>query len=436
MLGSSVLRRGLAGVLAGIVVTATAACGSSGPTRAGAGGQAGTLHVWVLDDKINPVQESAVAEFNKTSTVKAVIDKFGPSDYPNKLHTAMGSPNAPDIFWNWGGGSIRSYVDAGQLEDLTPALAADPTFKSAFLPSVLDAGRIADKNYGVPLRGMQPVVLFYNKKVFADAGVQPPTTWAEVLTLVDTFKARKVTPFAVAGADSWTELMWLEYLVDRFGGAQVFADITAAKPGAWQNPAVLQSVKAIRDLVDRGAFGTNYASVAYSNTGGASTLFARGKAAMHLMGSWEFANQLQAEPKFAKDGIGFANFPAVTGGTGDPASVVGNPTNYFSVNSKTANKDAAIAFLKQMATPAYVADLVKAGDVPTTANASQALTASPSPEFATFQYNLVQKAPSFTLSWDQALTPAGGQVVVKALQKVFNKQITPEQFVTEVGKSS
>ena len=396
---------------------------------------AGTVRLWLLDDKINAVQEAAVAEFNKTSQVKVAIDKFGSADYPNKVRTAMGSPNAPDIFWNWGGGSIRSYVDAGQLKDLTPSLQADPTFKSAFLPSVLDAGKIDGKNYGIPLRGMQPVVLFYNKRVFDAAGAQPPKTWDDVLRLVDTFKQRKVTPFALAGSQPWCDLMWVEYLVDRFGGAQVFDDIAAGKPGAWQHPAVLKAAQTIRDLVDRGAFGTNYASVDYSNTGGASTLFARGKAAMHLMGTWEFANQLQAEPDFAADGIGFAAFPAVTGGAGDPASVVGNPTNYLSVNSKSAHADVAVAFLKQLAAQSYVADLVKAGDVPTTANAAQQLAQSPNPQFATFQYELVSKAPSFTLSWDQALSPSVGQSVVTSIQKLFNKQITPEAFVTEVGKA-
>jgi xylobiose transport system substrate-binding protein len=420
----------------GVLIAAATACGTSGPDRGDAAAQAGTVRVWLLDDKINPVQERAVTEFNKGSAVKVVVDKFGPNDYPNKLRTAMGSPNAPDVFWNWGGGSIRSYVDAGQLEDLTPALQADPTFKSAFLPSVLDAGKIGDKFYGVPLRGMQPVVLFYNKQVFSAAGVQPPATWDDVLRLTDTFKQRKVTPFAVAGTQSWTELMWLEYLVDRIGGAQVFADIAAGKAGGWQHPAVLKAAQAIRDLVDRGAFGTNYASVDYSNTGGASTLFARGKAAMHLMGSWEFANQLQAEPDFAADGLGFTAFPSVPGGAGDPAAVVGNPTNYLSVNSGAAHKDVAVAFLKRMAAEPYVADLVKAGDVPTTSNATQQLAQSPNPQFATFQYELVRKAPSFTLSWDQALTPSAGQAVVAAVQKLFNKQLSPAQFVAEVEKAT
>ncbi|HEX8629131.1 MAG TPA: extracellular solute-binding protein [Catenuloplanes sp.] len=436
MLSSSVLRQSLGALLVTTLVAAASACGNSGPqTPSGGAATTDTIHVWVLDDKINPVQESAVAEFNKTAKVKAVVEKFGNKDYSDKVRIAMGSPNAPDVFWNWGGGSIASYVTAGQLLDLTPTLQADQKFKDAFLPSVLDAGKIDGKNYGIPLRGMQPVILFYNKDVFSRAGAQPPKTWAEVLSLIDTFKKAKVTPFAVAGAGAWTELMWVEYLVDRFGGAQVFADIAAGKPDAWKHPAVLKAAQAVRDLVDRGAFGTNYASVDYTSTGGASTLFARGKAAMHLMGSWEFANQLQAEPKFAANGLGFTAFPAIEGGAGDPAAVVGNPTNYFSVNSKSKHTDVAVEFLKKMAGDAYTADLLKAGDVPTTTSAGDKLTQNPNPDFAAFQYQMVQKAPSFTLSWDQALSPSVGQTVVTAIQKLFNKQLSPEQFVAEVEQA-
>jgi xylobiose transport system substrate-binding protein len=71
-------------------------------------------------------------------------------------------------------------VQAGQLVDLGPQLSADTTWKNSFLPSVLDAGKIDGKYYGIPLRGMQPVILFYNKTLFADQGQKgrrPTTTY-------------------------------------------------------------------------------------------------------------------------------------------------------------------------------------------------------------------------------------------------------------------
>jgi xylobiose transport system substrate-binding protein len=436
-----VWRRCLAVVALG-ALAATAACGSSGP-RQGAGSaasgaaQSGTLTIWTLQDPaLNPILQKAVDVYQRTSKVKITVNSVQNDTYRQKLRVAMGSANQPDVFFNWGGGSIRDYVTAGQLADLSPALNADAKWRDSFLPSVLKAGQIDGKYYGIPLRGMQPVILFYNKKVFADAGAQPPATWDDLLGLVDTFKGKGVTPIALAGKQPWCELMYLEYLVDRIGGPQVFDKILKNGPDAWSDPAVLQSLQKIRQLVDKGAFGTNYKAIDF-NAGGSDGFFAKGKAAMQLQGSWEFANQVDGFPKFARTDLAWTPFPTVPGGTGDPNNVVGNPTNYFSVNNASKNKQAAIDFLKQsMSGDAYVSDLIQAGDVPTVTGVDAKLQSGPNPAFTSWQFQMVQKAPDFTLSWDQAVKTDLGETLVNNLQKVFNKTMSPEQYVVAMNKAS
>lgn len=416
-----------AGVAAVLGAALLAGCGSSGPGSSDGDGGGGKLQVWVYQDASTKVQEEVVKEFNKTSDVKAVLNQIPGANYVDKLRTGMGSPSAPDVFFNWGGGSILDYVENGQVLDLGPVLDKDDALKTSFLAPVLDAGRTNGKYYGIPMRGMQPVILFYNKEVFDDAGAEVPASWDDLLSAVDRFKDEGVTPFALAGADGWPELMWIEYLVDRHGGAEVFERIQGGDASGWGDPAVLKAAETIRDLVDRGAFGRNYASVNYTEDG-ASTLFAKGKAAMHLMGSWEFANQLSNQKEFAETGLGWTTFPPVPGGEGDPASVVGNPTNYWSVNARTKHKDAALEFVKLSAEQSYAKSLVKNGDVPTTANASELLADHTAPEYARFQYEMVEKAPSFTLSWDQALPARVSASMLTNLQKLFNGQLSPQAF--------
>jgi xylobiose transport system substrate-binding protein len=419
----------LAAVTAAVLAaTALTACGNSPDSG-------GTLDVWVYQDASDTVQQAAVEEFNRTSDVKAVLNRVPGDGYQDKLRTAMGSPNAPDVFFNWGGGSIADYVETDRVLDLGPTLEADPELKKAFLPAVLRAGTVDGRYYGIPMRGTQPVLLFYNKEVFARAGVQPPRTWDDLLRLVDTFSSRGITPLALAGANSWTELMWLEYLLDRIGGAEVFRRIQAGEPGAWRDPAVLGAAEAVRELVDRNAFGPNFGSVSYT-AGGASTLFARGRAAMHLMGSWEYANQLSTAPQFAASGLGYTTFPTMPAGRGDPASVVGNPTNYWSVSSRTRHRDAAVEFVKLATSRQYVEDLIANGDVPTTTSAATLIARSPNPAYARYQYDLVQAAPSFTLSWDQALPARVATPMLTEIQRLFNGQTTPRRFVDAVARFS
>ncbi|NJP99480.1 ABC transporter substrate-binding protein [Streptomyces zingiberis] len=424
--------RAVAAITATIVASsALAACGSDGSEAAG-GGKEGTLNVWVYQDASTKVQEAAVERFNKTSDVKVKLTQVPGDSYQDKVRTAMGTPNAPDIFFNWGGGSIANFVEKDMLVDLTPEFEKDPKLKGAFIQSIVEAGKVNDKFYGVPMRGMQPVILFYNKNVFEKAGAEPPESWDDVLALIDTFKGEGVTPFALAGADAWPELMWVEYLLDRIGGAEVFQRIQSGDAEAWGDPAVLKTAQTVEDLVDRGAFGKNYASVNYTEDG-ASTLFAKDRAAMHLMGSWEFANQKSNQPDFVKESLGWTAFPAIPDGKGDPKSVVGNPTNYWSINAEAKEQETALEFVKFAAEEAYVGDLVDNGDVPTTSDAEERLASHSAPEYAEFQYEMVKAAPDFTLSWDQALPAQKADPMLTNIQKLFNGQLSAKDF-TEAMK--
>ncbi|QFQ99841.1 extracellular solute-binding protein [Streptomyces phaeolivaceus] len=423
---ASLLTVGLAGLGTGLT-----ACGSGG----GAGGGDGkTLTAFVYGDDAVKVQQAGVDRYNKSAAAKKAggtvkLQKVPGSDYSPKLRTAMGSPSAPDIFFNWGGGSIKPYEEAGKLVDLTDIIEGDPVLKDGFLPSVLAAGDLKGRHYGIPMRGMQPVILFYNKTVFAEHKLQPPTTWDQLLDINAKLKKAKITPFALGGSDVWPELMWLEYLVDRIGGPEVFKRIQDGDAEGWGDPTVLKAAELVKELIDDGAFGSKFTSVSYVN-GGAPAVFARGKAAMHLMGSWEYSTQLGKFPDFARSNLGWAAFPTVEGGTGDVRNVVGNPTNYWSINARTKNKDLAVGFLKDCASEAYAQALIDNGDVPTTSNAADLLSSAPNPEYAKFQYDMVQQAPAFTLSWDQALGDGLGTKMHTEIGKLFAGQSSPADFVT------
>ncbi|RKN45698.1 extracellular solute-binding protein [Streptomyces hoynatensis] len=407
-----------------LAASTLAGCGSSGP-----GGGKDTLEVWVYQDGSTTIQEDFVEQFNESSDIDVDLVQIPGANYQDRMRTAMGSSNAPDIFFNWGGGSISDFVDDDLLVDLTDTVQSDPELKDAFIPSILDAGAVDGHYYGIPMRGVQPVILFYNKTIFEEAGLSAPETWDDFENAVDTLLAEDITPIALGGLDSWTEQMWLEYLLDRIGGPEVFDRIRNGDSSAWGDPAVLRAAQEIKDLVDKDAFG-NFQSLSQTDDG-VSTFFAQGNAAMHLMGSWEFANQNTNQPDFAQNDLAWTTFPAFPDGAGDPTDVVGNPTNYWSINSQvTGDKlDAAIEFLKVSASQEYAEALAANGDVPVTSNATDLLDQSPAPEFAHFAYDLADQAPSFTLSWDQALVTARATPTLDAISKLFAGQLSPEEFV-------
>jgi raffinose/stachyose/melibiose transport system substrate-binding protein len=140
---------------------------------------------------------------------------------------------------------------------------------------------------------------------------------------------------------------------------------------------------------------------------------------------------------FVKSGkLGYTTFPTVSGGKGDPANVVGNPSNFWSISAKATDeqKKAALNYVKEgMFTDADTDALIASGAVPVVNGIDSKLEASPDKDFLTFVYGLAKKAPSFTLSWDQALSPAQGDAMLSNLDQIFLKKITPEQFISTMN---
>lgn len=412
------------GLVAAVSIGASA-CGSSSPV-----GGSGTITVYTYGDNYTVLQQTAVDAFNKTSAVKVKLVQVPGSEYSAGLSSVMASTNAPDVFFNWGGGSIEPYVKAGELVDLTPYFEKTP-LKGAFLPSVVAAGAVDGKDYGVPMRGMQPVILFYNKALFARYHLQPPNTWAAMQTAITAFEAHQVIPFALGGADNWPDLMWLEYLLDRVGGSGEFTRIEDGDSAGWADQAMTTALDDIRSLIQEGAFGTDFTTTSYTGNA-APALLGSGKAAMQLMGSWDYANQLTNFPDFAKNMEGFTTFPAVPGGVGNPADVVGNPTNFWSVNAKTAHLSTAISFVQLMTSQTYTKSLLGGGWIPTATDTASLLPSYPNPVFGQFQYQMVQRAPSFQLSWDQALPASVGTPLDTEIGKFFAGQVSVATFEADM----
>ncbi|MFI0900931.1 ABC transporter substrate-binding protein [Streptomyces sp. NPDC020983] len=421
-------KRWLPRAVAGSVVLALgltlAACGGGSSSSS----SSGSFTVLVYGDASNKVEKQIVDTFNKTSKVKAKLQTIPGADYQTKLQTIINTKQAPDVFFNWGGGSIAPFVKAGLLLPLDDMIAKDPGLKSNFLPSVFNGAVVDGKSYGVPMRGTQPVMLFNNKKVLADNGLTAPKTWDELLNAVKVLKGKGITPIALGGGDQWPTLMWYEYMYDRMAGPGLFDKALGGDKSAWDTPESRAALAKLKQLIDAGAFGTNYDSVKYTD-GGSVALVAQGKAGFELMGSWYYSQQQQDNPDFAKSDLGYATFPTVADGKGDQTDIVGNTNNYYSVLKKTKHADAIAQFLKLQYSDEFVKAHVAIGNLPTTTNTTNFLSQAADPAYAKFQYDLVKAAPSFQLSWDQAYPQSASNAMHTAVQQFFDGKLDADGFI-------
>ncbi|MCK2220234.1 extracellular solute-binding protein [Actinomadura sp. ATCC 31491] len=423
---------------------ALAACGSSGPTRpgtaasSGGGGGGTSATYWYLSTQPQEgVRTRTMERFNKANpngTIKGTT--FQNDAFKTKIKTAIGAGQAPTLIWGWGGGTLRSYVQAGQVDDLTPFFEQNQALKDRLFPSSFGAATIDGKIYAMPCETMQPIVLYYDKRAFEKIGAQPPQTWGDIMDLVPKFNAKGIAPFSLGGQSRWTNMMWLEFLFDRIGGPEVFQAVFDGEKDAWSNPAALDALGKMQELIKAGGFIKGFSSITADSNADQALLYT-GKAAMMLHGGWTYGSMKTDGGDFVPGGhLGYMNFPPVDGGKGDPGNTVGNPGQYMSISSKATPEQKEIAkkfFATELMSDASVKEWVGTGAVPIVKGADAAFASSPDRDFLNFVYGIAVNAKTFAQSWDQALSPTAAEVLLDNIAKLFQLSISPQQFVTNMN---
>lgn len=136
---------------------------------------------------------SWVSSPSETAIYKGILDDFQtqhpevtfkyepiPGNYTEKLQLMLGTYSAPDLFY-LKGMTAPSYMSFGVLNPLGELMAQTPDFnKEDFYPFALEAFQYEGVQYGLP-KDFNPYVLFYNKKLFREAGIDTiPTNWQEL----------------------------------------------------------------------------------------------------------------------------------------------------------------------------------------------------------------------------------------------------------------
>ncbi|MEU7082437.1 extracellular solute-binding protein [Streptomyces sp. NPDC046409] len=429
-------RRTLLGLAAGLPVSAAlTACGSSGP-----GGGGGATYWYLNGQPQEGARAGAVDAFNKAHPKEQIKDTTFQNDaYKTKIKTAIGAGQAPTIIWGWGGGTLRTYVEAGQVEDLTSWFGEHSEVRKGLFPSSFGAATVDGRIYAMPCEVVQPIILYYNKRVFDQVGAEPPQSWDDVMALVPRFNAKGIAPISLGGQSRWTNMMWLEFLFDRIGGPEVFQAIMDGEKNAWSHPDAIAALTKVQELVKADGFVKGFSSITADSNADQALLY-RGKAAMMLHGAWSYGIQQTDGGDFVSSGaLGYMNFPPVDGGKGDPGNTVGNPAQYLSISSKAGAEEKKIA--KEFFASGVLQDnetkrWIDNGSVPIRLGTEKLLAASKNADFLQFTYDLASKAKVFGQSWDQALSPAAAETLLDNIAKLFQLNVSPQQFADALNAST
>jgi glucose/mannose transport system substrate-binding protein len=195
------------------------------------------------------------------------------------LKTRLQGGQPPDSWQVHAGKELVSYVDAGQMQPLTEFFNEqgwNEVMPELLLEQITYEGEI----WSVPVNIHRSNVLWYNKQVFADHGLTPPTTFDEFFAVAETLQAADIIPLAVGGLDKFeTPHLFESVLLGTFGPDDYAA---LFQPGAdWSDARVGEAIATLDRMLsfsnsDRSAIG--WAS--------AMDLVLEGRAAMTIMGDW------------------------------------------------------------------------------------------------------------------------------------------------------
>jgi glucose/mannose transport system substrate-binding protein len=178
------------------------------------------------------------------------------------------------------GKQFDQLVANGLLRDLDD-LAAAGHWKDILPPAIYKAITRNGKVYAVPVNIHGQNWLWYNTKVFADAGREPPESFADLIALGPKLKAAGVIPLA-QGGQPWQETLLFNAVLLEEAGPDVYRKVlTGNDPEAVKSDGFRKAAETfgeLRGLVDEGSPGRNWND--------ATSLVITGKAAVQMMGDW------------------------------------------------------------------------------------------------------------------------------------------------------
>ncbi|BBH21925.1 hypothetical protein Back11_32700 [Paenibacillus baekrokdamisoli] len=276
-----------------------------------------------------------------------------------QLYQTMGLPsllngeNAPDIYFEWAGDRLKTRVNDGFAADLTSALEQDG-LKGKFAEGNF-VGMVYDgKKYMIPTDSQVTNVIWYNKKIFSEVGIQqPPATWDEFMADCAKIKAAKYIPITTGNKDLWTAGNWNAHLISRVVGEQAYADAMQMKV-PFNTPEFAKAMSYMKQIWDNQYINESVNGI---NDDEGAALFFNGKAAMYPSGGWFISGAKDHAPDMDYD---YFNMPNMPEGKGDQGSVIGVLEGYV-VNKNSKHIQAAVDYLKLLESPEVVSLLSKAG---------------------------------------------------------------------------
>ncbi|NUU62484.1 ABC transporter substrate-binding protein [Paenibacillus agri] len=333
----------IASVLAGVMLLSACSAGNTNTGNNESSGNAGgkkvqlTFTTW--GDVTSGSSEQQLAdEFNAAHPDIEVKFEPVPGDgYATKLTTSLASGTAADVFLI-GEGDFYSYVDKGVVEPLDDYIAKDSTFDLAmYQKDLIDMERINDKLYYLP-KDFNPLALWYNKRIFDEAGVPYPSddwTWDDMFATAKKLTKQENGKYTQFGFNAGT---W-EYPIYTYlwtNGTDIANEEGTKAEGFMNSEKTVQAMEKYVAL-SKGDGRVSPTPQDTQTMGGDSSMFMTDKLAMMVTGRW-------IKSDLDKSNVEYGSALIPKGADGERAGIIAAAG--WAMNSKTKHKAEAFELMK------------------------------------------------------------------------------------------
>ncbi|MEU3336511.1 sugar ABC transporter substrate-binding protein [Streptomyces sp. NPDC006668] len=339
------IRAAAVGAVTLSLALAASACGGGSSSGGGSDDSPRTLTYWASNQGASIAVDKKVLQpeldkFQKQTGIKVKLEVVPWSDLLNRILTATTSGQGPDVL-NIGNTWSASLQATGALLPWDAKNFAKIGGKDRFVDSALGSTGAEGKDpAAVPLYSMA-YALYYNKQIFADAGIsKPPATWAELVADGKKIQAKGKSALGAEGSNL-SENIHHVFVFAKQHGADFF---TADGKADFTNDGVVTAVKQYVDLMAKDkVIPTGDAEYAQNQS---VSDFAKGKQAMLL---WQSAAANLKSQGMDASAYGIAPVPVQSGtpGTGTQVNSMVAGIN-LAVFKNSHNLDGATKFVKFM----------------------------------------------------------------------------------------
>ncbi|HBR09760.1 TPA: ABC transporter substrate-binding protein [Candidatus Acetothermia bacterium] len=176
-----------------------------------------------------------------------------------------------------GRGTIDPHVIPGHMEPVT-FLYEEEGWVDVFPQALLDMLRFEGEFWSVPVNIHRSNVLWYNKGVFAEHGLNPPTTFAEFFAAAEVLQTAGVIPLALG--ETWTVVHLFETVLLAALGPDAYIGLWNGDTD-WGAPEVTAALEYFDRMLNY--VNQDFAALSWDEAAG---LVVDGTAAMNIMGDW------------------------------------------------------------------------------------------------------------------------------------------------------